>query len=321
MTWCAATLFIAAFSVASCSARKESTHKDGAGAKKSNEPLTPDTSSSKPDISSDASSSSCTKGAVIFHHGFMGGNKMGSFVGVVPHFERLGCKVYRTEVSAVASVEERGKQLAAQVQKIAEAAKGGKVSIIAHSQGGLDARYAISTLGLAPVVASLTTLSTPHFGTQVADMAQSASSGPLMQKSMEGLLKMMAGFANTQDPASSNAAAAIQSLSTRYVHDHFNPSNKDSPEVYYQSWGARSGKGTPDKIKTMLAVSNTLLRSKSGENDGMVPVESSKWGSFRGVLDADHLDLIGLKLGDGPSPFDHLKFLTQTVAELSAKGY
>ena len=39
-----------------------------------------------------------------------------------------------------------------------------KVNIIAHSKGGLDSRWAISKLGLAPHVASLTTINTPHRG-------------------------------------------------------------------------------------------------------------------------------------------------------------
>ena len=47
----------------------------------------------------------------------------------------------------------------------------GKVNIIAHSKGGLDARYAISKLGMAPYVASLTTMNTPHRGCRFVDYA------------------------------------------------------------------------------------------------------------------------------------------------------
>jgi triacylglycerol lipase len=71
----------------------------------------------------------------------------------------------------------------------------------------------------------------------------------------------------------------------------------------------------------MLALSHGLLKLRSGANDGMVPVTSTKWGQFRGVLDADHLDLVGLKLEDFKSTFNHLKFLDTLVTELSAKGY
>lgn len=37
-----------------------------------------------------------------------------------------------------------------------------KVNIIAHSKGGLDCRYLITSMGYANKVASLTTINTPH---------------------------------------------------------------------------------------------------------------------------------------------------------------
>ena len=43
------------------------------------------------------------------------------------------------------------------------------VNLIAHSMGGLDARYLISRLGMADQVRSLTTISTPHRGSFMAD--------------------------------------------------------------------------------------------------------------------------------------------------------
>lgn len=45
-----------------------------------------------------------------------------------------------------------------------------KVNIIAHSKGGLDSRYLISGLHMAPYVASLTTICTPHRGSMLADL-------------------------------------------------------------------------------------------------------------------------------------------------------
>ena len=39
-----------------------------------------------------------------------------------------------------------------------------KVNIIAHSKGGLDSRAAIAHCGMAPYVATLTTINTPHRG-------------------------------------------------------------------------------------------------------------------------------------------------------------
>src|SRR5207245_6473457 len=46
---------------------------------------------------------------------------------------------------------------------------GEPVNLIAHSMGGLDARYMITHLGMAEHVRSLTTVSTPHRGTYLVD--------------------------------------------------------------------------------------------------------------------------------------------------------
>src|SRR6185369_6230360 len=54
-----------------------------------------------------------------------------------------------------------------------------KVNILAHSMGGLDARFAIARLGLADRVASLTTVATPHRGTALADLGKGLVGGRL----------------------------------------------------------------------------------------------------------------------------------------------
>ena len=119
-----------------------------------------------------------------------------------------------------------------------------------------------------------------------------------------------------------DAASALASLSTRYVNEQFNPNTPDVAGVYYQSWGAKSGSGTKDRLKSILSLTHALITSNQGDNDGAVAVSSSKWGDFRGVLDADHLDLIGIKFEDADTiGFDYQKFLETTVSELASKGY
>src|SRR5215469_10984999 len=68
-----------------------------------------------------------------------------------------------------ALIKNRAARLAEQIQaRFPE----GKVHIIAHSMGGLDSRYLLSKnlLGLDGRVASLSTVSTPHRGSPVADL-------------------------------------------------------------------------------------------------------------------------------------------------------
>lgn len=48
---------------------------------------------------------------------------------------------------------------------------GTRVHLLAHSMGGLDARWVIAQDGMAENIASLTTIATPHRGTSLADLA------------------------------------------------------------------------------------------------------------------------------------------------------
>lgn len=59
-----------------------------------------------------------------------------------------------------------------------------KVNIIAHSKGGLDARYLITRLGMGETVASLTTIST-HRGSELLD---------LLGKLPDGLYRKICGM-------------------------------------------------------------------------------------------------------------------------------
>jgi triacylglycerol lipase len=58
---------------------------------------------------------------------------------------------------------------AAKLVEILGALPGERFNLIAHSMGGLDARYAITRLGLAGRVASLVTIGAPHRGTPLAE--------------------------------------------------------------------------------------------------------------------------------------------------------
>jgi pimeloyl-ACP methyl ester carboxylesterase len=60
------------------------------------------------------------------------------------------------------------KQFVETVQRVCGEAQ---VDIVAHSLGGLAARYAIQRLGMAPAVRTLITLATPHRGTYAAHYA------------------------------------------------------------------------------------------------------------------------------------------------------
>ncbi|MFA9203239.1 MAG: lipase family alpha/beta hydrolase [Flavobacteriales bacterium] len=114
-----------------------------------------------------------TRYPIVLAHGLAGFTKVGPvdyFYGIPQDLTAQGSQVYVTLTSSVASSGEmRGEQLLAQVRNIVAITGKGKVNLIGHSQGGLDSRY---VAGVSPnLVASITSVGTPHKGTPVADIA------------------------------------------------------------------------------------------------------------------------------------------------------
>ena len=82
-------------------------------------------------------------------------------------------RVHRVSTDPTASVPERARRLAEAIQAVL-AAEPGDVHLVGHSSGGLDARWLVSPHRPDPEpwlhhVRSVVAVSTPHFGTPVAD--------------------------------------------------------------------------------------------------------------------------------------------------------
>src|SRR4051812_15186044 len=111
---------------------------------------------------------------VVLAHGIMGYDRIrlagvvvkDYFPGIGEKLQAAGNRVLRPRTSATASVKQRASELLADIDR---AAPHEPVHIIAHSMGGLDARYLISKLAPAGRVLSLTTVGTPHRGSAFAD--------------------------------------------------------------------------------------------------------------------------------------------------------
>ncbi|MEO4049345.1 triacylglycerol lipase [Pseudomonas sp. CAU 1711] len=81
-----------------------------------------------------------------------------------------GATVHVPKINAFDSSAKRGEDLIAQLEQI-RASSGGtvqKFNLIGHSQGGLTARYVMNTR--PDLVASVTTLNSPHKGSPLADL-------------------------------------------------------------------------------------------------------------------------------------------------------
>lgn len=176
------------------------------------------------------------------------------------------------------SIEQRAAKLA---QDIEAQAHGKSVNIVAHSMGGLDARFMISQLQPASVdVKSLITVATPHHGSPFADYLLE-SIGPNYLPRLYDLWQRTTGW----EPS------AFSQLTTRYMAEEFNPKTPDDPTVRYFSYGAMVKHKPP--LLSPFRHSHQVIEECEGPNDGLVSVESSKWGTYKGtLLGVNHLDLI-----------------------------
>jgi triacylglycerol lipase len=217
---------------------------------------------------------------VVLAHGILGfdsvevaGRKHDYFRGVPEQLRQLGCDVHVVRVPPLGSVAERAEALAGAVRSI----DARQVNIIAHSMGGLDARYAISRLGLAAKVASLTTIGTPHRGTPLADMGTSLLGDKLgLRRVAEALAVGTEGF---------------YALTTARMAS-FNSDVPDARGVRYASYVAAfqaRGRG----LHPLLLPSYLYLARCAGPNDGLVPADSQRWGEVLGSVEADHWAQIG----------------------------
>ncbi|KAK4110038.1 alpha/beta-hydrolase [Canariomyces notabilis] len=200
-------------------------------------------------------------------------------------------EVITASVPPSGSIEHRAAKLA---EDISAQAQGKSVNIIAHSMGGLDARYMISQLHPKGVdVKSLVTVGTPHHGSPFADYIIDRI-GPLYLPRLYHLWERATGW----EPS------AFAQLTTRYMAEEFNPRTPDDPAVRYFSYGAMVMHRPP--LLSPFRYSHRVIERVEGPNDGLVSVTSSQWGTYKGtLLGVNHLDLINWS--------NRLRFTTQKL--------
>src|ERR1700694_1266711 len=116
---------------------------------------------------------------IVLSHGILGFNHIGGvnyFRDIASRYADRGHKVIAPQVDPTRGVKFRGNQLRDRIKAEFDAGKldpQQKTHIIAHSMGGLDSRYILSPANPDRIqlpIRSLTTVSTPHRGSPVADL-------------------------------------------------------------------------------------------------------------------------------------------------------
>jgi triacylglycerol lipase len=228
---------------------------------------------------------------VVLAHGAFGfdeiaiaGRRHRYFRNIADQLGELGGTFHHPRVPPASSVSLRAETLVALVREL----PGERVNVIAHSMGGLDARFAIARLGLADRVASLVTIGAPHFGTPVAGLP--------ISRALARLLNL----------------TALNDL-TPLALERFNHEVPDASGVAYCSVVASSDLAHTNPL---LWPTHAYLTAHGGPNDGLVPAASQRWGKVLREVQADHWAQVGWSLR-----FDAVALYEEILRELVGFGF
>lgn len=262
---------------------------------------------------------------VILVHG-MGfrDSKFFCYWGRVPKmYRKMGLDIYFGGQDSTGAPETNARQIGDTIDEVLKKTGAKKVNVIAHSKGGLDTRYLISSLGYEDKIASLTTLQTPHHGSKTVDW---------LMKFPKPIVRTVGFFTSAWYKIIGDthpAAYKCFELFTTKGAREFNEANQDCESIYYQSYAFVMKNFTSDFF---MCLTNLVVGSLEGENDGLLPPHAVMWGEFKGVVrsnsrrgisHADEVDFrrrrLTKKTGDGVS--DVLEIYKQIVIDLEAKGF
>lgn len=208
--------------------------------------------------------------------------------GSIPRFLiEHGVRVFVPNHDGVGTISGNALQLKEEIDAICKTEGCERVNLIAHSKGGLDARYMITALSMHEQVASLTTLSTPHHGSRLSATLLRLPKWILRPTSF--LLDTFYRLFGDRDPDILSAAREL----TDTAMDKFNADFPNHPAVYYQSYSSHASKENAFLVYIPYQVSRYC---EQDETDGIVSVRSSQWGEYLGNINGDlnHIQLISL---------------------------
>lgn len=271
-----------------------------------------------------------TRHPIVLMHGMAGDDAwlgvVDYFVGVESHLAESGFLAVAPGVDAFGTPETRAAQWQAHLDALEAEGVGRKFVLIGHSQGGIDARYLASVLE-EDRVAAIVTVGTPHRGTAIADLgAGLIDAAPGLEWAVDAAIDLLATFLGLGDGDLSGQVTAL----SRPAMAEFNEAAADVDGIYYASWAGKTCSrldwscrrdSDGEYADTLFDLTTTVLAAYEGDNDGLVSVDSAKWGDFRGVVFADHIDQIGITDPLTAAPLDHEAFYLAEARRLAALGF
>lgn len=218
-----------------------------------------------------------------------------------------GYKVYVSKQDALGSIERNAIELEKELEEILEQEDYSKVTIIAHSKGGLDARAMLHSSSCAEHVDKLITLATPHNGSYMAETILNLPKFVL--KIISIYWNLIYKILGDKKP---NLYKVTNELTPKYLED-FNKRIIDNKNVKYYSYSAQ----TISKKGTILMFIPKIYQRYIGQmkTDGIVEEESAKHGMYMGSIDCDHHELAGFMINSRRAEYIkevYLRILAET---------
>ncbi len=265
-----------------------------------------------------------TKYPILLVHGVcFRDSKILNYWGRIPReLEDNGARVFYGNHRSAASVAACAEELSDRIRDILAQTGAEKVNIIAHSKGGLDCRYAIEKLGMAPYVASFTTVNSPHKGCQYADTLLTVIPKHFQDKIARTYDKAMRHLGDI-DPdfltAMSNLTASYCARLAEELDDA-----EEKHGIYRQSIGSVMANAKAGFFP--LNFFYHIVNEFDGPNDGLVCENSFEFGEKftlltpSGEKGISHMDVIDLSRKDIPG-FDVREFYVDLVSDLKNRGF
>ncbi|MBP3242435.1 MAG: triacylglycerol lipase [Ruminococcus sp.] len=261
-----------------------------------------------------------TKYPVIMVHGiFFRDWQLMNYWGRVPaSLKKNGASVFYGNQQSAQSVADSAKELKAEIEKVLADTGAEKVNIIAHSKGGLDSRYAISRLGMADRVATLTTVNTPHRGCDMVDFLLDKIPDNIVDYIAAKYEKIFTVLGDTKP----DFLAGVKDLSAERAKA-YDQEMPDMPGVSYRS--IMTVMNSPKAAGFPLNMGYRLIKKLNGANDGLVWEGSASHGDFRlvkhtGKRGISHGDVIDL-MRENIEGFDVREFYVGILKDLKDQGF
>lgn len=172
---------------------------------------------------------------------------------------------------ASASMWDNGALLAEKIREISNHFGGKPITVIAYSKGGVDTQTALTYYGAWQYVDNVITLSSPHHGSQLADLAYSSGAGwlaDLLGAQGDGTYSMQMG-------EMANFRSQVESQPRAYYNDYYTLGGTGWGSVFSSTWFGG------------------MYLNQFGSNDGVVTTASSKLprGTQIAISDWNHTSI------------------------------